>query len=216
MRNHHEKTRDMARTLPSSNIGVKDWRRNIHHSERGRVRAALQRARITHPDDLDGLSDAAVDTDHTKHRVHEMVQERRAVVSVGPILRWAEHHLDRNPDLGTFPADSLDYLASRLPYGVIGRPTAALIAKSARRAGNSRWDIDDPTVAVRDAVRRVMASGLHAELNRHLRNCLGASHPASSWKADDLRPTRFLGGWHDIDDFVAHVSNVWSYQALRV
>ena len=212
MRNHHEKTRDMARALFPSKLGVKNWRRNIHHSERGRVRVALHRARITDQDDLDGLSDDAVDANHTKHRVHEMVQERRAAVNVGPLLRWAEHHLDRDPDLGIFPTNSLDYLTSRLPPGVVGRPAATRIAKTVGRADTNRWIVDDSTVGVRDAVRWVMASGLHAELNCLLRKSLGASHPASSWKPDELRPTRFLRGWHDIDDFAAYGSNVKTYK----
>ena len=193
MRNHHEKTRDMARALLPSKLGVKNWRRNIHHSERGRARVALHRARITDQDDLDGLSDDAVDANHTKHRAHEMVQERRAAVNVGPLLRWAEHHLDRDPDLGTFPTNSLDYLTSRLPPGVVGRPAATRIAKTVGRADTNRWIVDDSTVGVRDAVRWVMASGLHAELNCLLRKSLGACHPASSWKPDELRPRH---SWH--------------------
>jgi hypothetical protein len=51
MRNDHEKTRDMARSLLPSNLTVKQWRRQIHHRERSRVRAELHRASFTDPAD---------------------------------------------------------------------------------------------------------------------------------------------------------------------
>jgi hypothetical protein len=120
MQNHHEKTRDMARSVLPSKLTVKQWRRQIHHRERSRVRAELHRARYS-PGDLDDFSDTATGVDRTKHEISEMVLERRDADKLGPLLRWAEYHNDHDPALRNAPvADRLEHFASRLPDGLIG------------------------------------------------------------------------------------------------
>ena len=129
MRNHHEKTRDMARSVLPSNLTVKQWRRQIHHRERARVRAELHRARFINPGDLDDFSDNAAGVDLTKHAVREMVVERREADKLGPLFRWAEYHNDHDPALRCAPvADRLEHFASRLPDGVIGSHAVGHIA----------------------------------------------------------------------------------------
>ena len=121
MQNHHEKTRDIARSVLPSNLTVKQRRRYIHHRERSRVRAELRRARLNSFGDLD-FGDNSIGVDLTKQWISEMVTERREADKLGPILRWARHHLDHDPTLRDAPmADCLEYFASRLPDGVIGR-----------------------------------------------------------------------------------------------
>jgi hypothetical protein len=121
MRNHHEKTRNMARSVLPSNMTVKQRRRHIQHRERSRVRAELRRARFTSPGDLD-FSDNSISVDLTKRWISEMVLERREADKLGPLLRWARHHLDHDPALRDAPmADCLEHFAFLLPDGVIGR-----------------------------------------------------------------------------------------------
>ena len=129
MQSHHEKTRDIARSVLPSKLNVKQWRRQIHHRERGRVRAGLHRARFTNPGDLDDFSDNATGVDLTKHEIREMVFKRREADNLGPLLRWAEHHNDHDPALRGAPvADRLEHFASRLPDGVIGSHAVGHIA----------------------------------------------------------------------------------------
>ena len=122
MRNHHEKSRDIARSVLPSSCCVKQWRRQIHQSERGRDRVALHEARSIFVDDLDDLFDvAACADDHTKHEIAFMVDDRRYADKIGPLQRWAEHHLHHTPALADASySDCLVYFQGMLPFGLIG------------------------------------------------------------------------------------------------
>lgn len=137
MRNHHEKSRDMARSVLPSKCCVKQWRRGIHQRERGRVRVALHEARSTFVDDLDDLFDAtACVDDYTKHEIAFMVDERRYSDKIGPLLRWAEHHLNHDPALADASySDCLVYFQRVLPSGLIGNHAVSHIEWVLWRAG---------------------------------------------------------------------------------
>ena len=129
MRNHHEKTCDIARSVLPSKLTVKQWRRQIHRHKRIRVRAELHRARLTNHGDLDDFDDNATGVDLTKHEISEMVLGRRDADKLGPLLRWAEHHADHNPALRNATINHcLEHFASRLPDGVIGHHAVEHIA----------------------------------------------------------------------------------------
>ena len=213
MRNHDEKTRDMARSVLPSTLDAKHWRRHIHHSERHRVRAALHRARTMDTADLGYLSDDGVDADRTKHHIFEMVQERREADKLGPLLRWAEHRVEHDPSLREASrADRLEYFRTRLPSGVTNRHALSHLRSVVDRTVVGRSVHRDESVTVLEAASWVMANGLHADLNDHLRSTFGPTRPVSPWKSDEDRPTRFLRGWHDVHDFSTSDSHTSNYK----
>ncbi len=145
MRNHHQKQRDMARSVLPSTLGsAAERRRRIHRRERAGVRAALREARRTgdgfddhldgHLDDhLDGHLDDHLD-DHlderlevgvdlvTRRRIAELVADRRSCDKVGPLLRWAERTVECDPVLAQADLDQcLAHFRRTLPVDLIGR-----------------------------------------------------------------------------------------------
>jgi hypothetical protein len=140
MHNHHEKSRDMARSALPSKCCVKHWRRRIHHRERGRVRAALHEARSTFVDDFDDLFDvAACADDHTKHEIAFMVDERRDADKLGPLWRWTEHHLHHTPALADATySDCLIYFQGMLSAGLVGSHAVGHIEVVLWRVGLGR------------------------------------------------------------------------------
>ena len=119
MQNHHEKARDMARSvLPST---TRRWARGerarIHRAERARTRALLHSlGRLADPDDFEGDL-----TWQPKRDMAEMIEERRSSDQVGPLIRWATRTVERDPNLASAPPQvRLAHFRCLLPPGVIG------------------------------------------------------------------------------------------------
>lgn len=97
MRNHDEKTRDMARSvLPSTRRrGARQDRALAHKAERSRLRSALQDlAGHDDPDDYEGEL-----TWEARRQIAWMVEDRRAADKVAPLLRWATRTIERDAAL---------------------------------------------------------------------------------------------------------------------
>lgn len=222
MHHHHDKSRDMARSvLPSTGRRrARQERAIIHRRERARLRHELH-ALSRHLDPLDFEGDL---TWRDRGEMDLMVGLRRAADKVGPLLRWAEVTIARDPVLrDASPSDREVHFASLLPPGLIGQhaishlertlghrgPGWAYLLRSGRRQGGT-WTDED-----RDRVAEIVAAGAHGELNRRLRAALGAavdrdagpsagtSIPSSGMIGRAQRPVRYLAGAHDIAAFVA-------------
>lgn len=120
MRNHHEKTRDMARSVLPSNArkGARKDRAVIHGRERAHERQILHDLR--RGVDPDGYGDLGV-SDRHRRDVTEMVWDRRAADKVGPLLRWAGRTVERDPKLAAASAQGREaHFRALLPPGLIG------------------------------------------------------------------------------------------------
>lgn len=230
MRNHHEKTRDMARSaLPSTRRrGARQDRALAHKTERSRLRSALHElAAYDDPDDYEGEL-----TWEARREIAWMVDDRRAGDKLGPLLHWAERIVERDPALRDAPYEAqLTYFARLLPDGLIGRHALQHL----------RFVLDDPTWAwwrrrstrpeprpsVREKVEAIVRAGRHGELNRRIRAATapysvrtvrtpahrlvdddhpapGILVPARSVVVREPARVRLLLGAHDIDEFVKH------------
>ena len=233
MRNHHEKARDMARSvLPSTRRrGARQDRALAHARERSCLRARLHDlASFADPDDYEGNL-----TWEARREISSMVEERRAADKVAPLVRWAERTVERDPVLREAAYDErLAYFRRLLPEGLIGRH--ALV--------HLHWVLDDeppwwlrrtlarpPTgPSYHEKVTAIVAAGRHGELNRRMRNSAGKYHlrtirvpahrlldedhpdpglliPATWTKVREPIEIRPLLGAHDIDAFVKDSSS---------
>jgi len=108
VRNHDQKTRDMARSvLPSTaRRGARKEKAIIRGKDRAHLRAALHEiATLDDPDDFEG------DTDRPFRRrdLEEMVYERRVADKVGPLVQWALRTVEadeRHPPPGRYVSSS--------------------------------------------------------------------------------------------------------------
>ena len=230
MRNHDEKTRDMARSvLPSTRRrGARQDRALAHKAERSRLRSALQDlAGHDDPDDYEGEL-----TWEARRQIAWMVEDRRAADKVAPLLRWAERTIEHDPMLRDASyEEQLTQFAALLPDGLIGRHALQHLS----------WVLDDPTWSwwrrrgdrpeaqptVRDKVEAIVRAGRHGELNRRIRaaeaplhvrtihtpahRLIDDDHPApgvfvhARWEESrEPQRIRALHGAHDIDEFVKH------------
>lgn len=227
MHNHHEKARDMARSvLPSTRRrGARMHRSHAHARERHRVRAALHEvATYDDPDDYEGDL-----TWEARRAISEMVGERRAADKVAPLMRWAERTVERDPVLRDASFEQrVAHFRRLLPKGLIGRHALTHLA----------WVLDpDPYwpwrphqnraqsgPTVRQKLEAIVKTGRHGELNRRLRHessgfysrrvrvpaqrIVDEEHPepgmlipAYTEVVNEPITTRFLLGAHDIDAF---------------
>lgn len=227
MHNHHEKARDMARSvLPSTRRrGARMHRSHAHARERHRVRAALHEvATYDDPDDYEGDL-----TWEARRAISEMVGERRAADKVAPLMRWAERTVERDPVLRDASFEQrVAHFRRLLPRDLIGRHALNHLA----------WVLDpDPYwpwrpqpvrpatgPTVRQKLEAIVLTGRHGELNRRLRHessgfysrrvrvpaqrIVDEEHPepgmlipAYTEVVNEPITTRFLLGAHDIDAF---------------
>ena len=229
MRNHNEKTREMARSvLPSTaRKSARLMRASIHGRERAQLRATLHALQaVGDPDDFEG------DLAWTARRdIEEMVDDRRGADKVGPLLRWAERLVERDPALAAAsPQDREVHFLKILPPGLIGNHAVSHL----------RWVLDDrrrtwsrprtgvPSTDV-ELVAEIIAAGRHGDLNRRIRSTVppvvvksvrlpakrvvDEDHPApgflvpARWVEERRRRhVRFLAGAHDVDAFVKDAS----------
>lgn len=227
MRNHNDKTRDIARSvLPSTaRKGARETRALIHGRERAKQRVVLHElGHDIDPDDVDTDVGSVLRRD-----LAEMVEDRRGADKLGPLLRWASRVIERDPALAAAsPEDREVYFRSLLPRGVIGNHAIShlrwILEDRPRRLGRGRAGArsSDPDVEV---VSAIVAAGGHGELNRRIRRGVAAfvtiavrlpperviddAHPAPgillparTVSEHQRRRVRFLGGAHDVDAFV--------------
>jgi hypothetical protein len=134
MRNHHEKVRDIARSvLPSTaRKAARRTRAQIHGRARAHERRLLHDLVRHHdPDDYEGTLGLA-----ERHRgdISDLVGDRRTADKVGPLLRWAERTVERDPTLSAAtPEDREVYFRRVLPQGLVGDHAVSHL----------RWVIDD-------------------------------------------------------------------------
>jgi hypothetical protein len=201
VRNHNEKTRDMARSvLPSTRRAwAREARRAIHHRERARLRSALAVARRDEPDDIE-VDLAFVDRGARR----DFVLDRRSGDKVAPVINWAVRTIAKSVDLRQLdPRDQLDHFRRVLPDNLIGRHAVSHLewvlvdraewqARWAQRRPSDRFDEE-----LASAVDRVLAAGAHGELNRALKHSYD-----TYWEPGDPRRV-LLHGAHDRDRFIA-------------
>lgn len=123
MRNHDQKTRDMARSiLPSTGRHLARKRKKIAAGRaRAQERALLDRL-VRRVDDLDGVEDRLDAYDVYPTDRAWLVNARRDADKVAPLIRWTEARVERTPRLaqGDFAARR-SYFASLLGDTVVGR-----------------------------------------------------------------------------------------------
>lgn len=173
MRNHDDKTRDMARSvLPSTARATARWRRaQAHRHERAHVHRLLgELRRFPHPDDFDG--DLRFEA---RRELCWMVSDRRASDKVAPLVRWAERTIERDPVLAAAPPEGREaHFRAMLPPGLIG--THALAHLSWAFGDRPRWwwaaatRSQPATLSDIELVEDIIAAGLHGELNRRIRS----------------------------------------------
>lgn len=240
MRNHSEKTRDMARSvLPSTaRKGARTTRVEIHGSHRVRERQLLhQLSRALDHDDIDIDIDGDCDAKRVQMTT-KMVRRRRSADKIGPLLRWAERTIEHDPKLlAGSPEDRAIYFRKILPPGLIGNHAMSHL----------RWVIDDrpvrwippqrrpTTVPLAQLAADIVAAGRHGDLNRRIRadvfpwemhreyvpaqRLIDAEHPApgilvpvrDTYERRRI-PIRYLAGSHDIEAFARDAP--WDVKAV--
>lgn len=231
MRNHHEKTRDMARSVLPSNArkGARKERAVIHGRERAHERQVLHDLR--RGVDPDGYGDLGV-SDRHRRDVVDMVADRRAADKVGPLLRWADRTVERDPKLLAASAQGREaHFRAVLPPGLIGDHAITHLHRlledgRTRRFGRARPRDPGADVAL---VLDIIAAGRHGELNRRIRGTglpmetsvvlrppyrlVDDDHPHPGMLVPrevtfvrSPRPVRYLAGAHDAEAFVGDAS----------
>lgn len=123
MRNHDQKTRDMARSiLPSTaRRGAGQRKKGSARRARARNNARLHRL-MGHVHDLDGFEEPLDRYDLDDVGWDGMVEDRRAADKVAPVIRWADARITRDPRLaaGDYWARR-NHFAALLGDTVIGR-----------------------------------------------------------------------------------------------
>lgn len=232
MRNHHEKARDMARSvLPSTaRKAARRTRASIHGRERARLRVELHSLRDA--GDADDFEGDLVWT--ARREIKDMVLDRRGADKVGPLLAWAERLIETDPTLSAATPDEREAHFRRvLPPGLIGNHAISHLwwvfddrRLAWRRAPLARASAPNPDVML---VAEIVAAGRHGDLNRRIRSAIASvvvsrvrvpaqrvvdeDHPApgmlvpARWVVERRRRhVRFLAGAHDVDAFVKDAS----------
>lgn len=189
MKNHSEKRRDMARSvLPSTaRRPARLEKRRIQHVERARTKDALRRMRrAEHPDDIS--ADLAwtnrPDRDH-------LIGSRRGADKVGPLIRWAEVLVKREPELAEADFEERRaHFATMLPPNKAGRHALSHLGwaidpaweaqRTERREHRARADrvAEERRDDLRNAVRIILALGGHRRLNEAIRRAT----PQFGWR----------------------------------
>lgn len=181
MQNRDEKITDVIRSvLPSTaRREARSAQRLIHRAARRKVKAALRAG------DVDVFADI-------RSRIDDMVWDRRAADKVGPLVRWALHHVRHDPRLREADvAERLDHFSHLLPDTTIGRHALSHIAwPLGRLDAQPREPWERPSCI--SAVRALYEAGHHGELNARLK----------------VQQRPLLGGAHDIERFAAKADTV--------
>jgi hypothetical protein len=212
VRNHDEKIKDMSRSvLPSTGRkSARDYRRRIHKQQRVRELAAVTAYhRVANPDSV---------TPDVRGRygpeITQMVWARRGADKIGPLVRWAKATIAVDPFLRSASrAEQVAYFARLMPDNTIGQHAVLHIRQALeweeRRARYTahRPAAPGPHVAEMERqLRRILETGLHAELNAALRRLAAAQEVRPHATPMPHRP---LLGSHDIEAFTKTMAR-WS------
>ncbi|MDT3440789.1 MULTISPECIES: hypothetical protein [unclassified Pseudofrankia] len=220
MRNHGEKTKDMAESvLPSTaRRSARQERRRIHQRQRARERnlMVVVRGNAEHDDGNADFREVIRRRDIT-----QMVWDRRGADKIGSLVRWAGSRVDRDDSLREASVDEqVQYFARLLPDNLIGRHAVQHIeSELEHRARSGEWRERRATLADRlrreraqlaDDLRTILDAGRHRELNQALRagylwEARGGSVGARP-HALAAAVGRLVLGAHDVDDFVTDVA----------
>lgn len=179
MRNHDQKSRDMARSiLPSTaRRQARERKQRSARDARVRNRARLQRLR-NHLDDPDAFEEALHRYDLTDTGWDGMVDDRRGHDKVAPLIRWAEARLTQTPRLadGGYRTRR-QYFAGLLGETVVGRH--ALGHLDHLFGDEDPWAYGsypgEPTWEEQREERRAVARAGHAERARLLNEVLAGA-----------------------------------------
>lgn len=208
MRNPHHKPRDLARSAlaSTSRRNVRELRSIAHGNERARVRARLHELRsLLDPDDYDGDLHYRALGD-----LDQMIGARRSHDKLGPLFRWAQAHVERDPGIAdATPIDKVHHFTQLLPNDLSGRH--ALSHLRWELGAEHSWFLSLPLAGppappepLDAEVEAIVAAGLHGELNRRIRVAAPTAEDESGVDAAEPRPLpprRYLAGAHDIADF---------------
>ncbi|WP_007520077.1 MULTISPECIES: hypothetical protein [Pseudofrankia] len=220
MRNHGEKTKDMAESvLPSTaRRSARQERRRIHQRQRARERnlMVVVRGSAEHDD-----GDADFREVFRRRDISQMVWDRRGADKTGSLVRWAGSRVDRDDSLREASVDEqIQYFARLLPDNLIGRHAVQHIEfaleyrarpgywRSYRAEQDARRRREHDQLAT--DLRAVLETGRHRELNEALRAGYLRQAGVRPCGAQPTVPVgavgRLLLGAHDVDDFVNTVA----------
>jgi hypothetical protein len=211
VRNHHEKIKDMSRSvLPSTGRkGARDDRRAIHKRQRARELAAVTTYR--RDPDPEGATPDVRGTYGPD--ITYLVWNRRAKDKIGPLIRWARATIAASPALrAASREEQVAYFARLMPDSTIGRHAVMHIEMALEwDARQEQRDASRHAVAasgsqaaqLQDQVRLILEAGRHAALNARLRQL--ADRQVVPPRAAP-RPYRPLLGGHDIEAFTAEMA----------
>lgn len=182
MQNHDEKITDIIRSvLPSTaRRDARATRKLIHRAARRKTRAALRAG------DTDGFVDV-------RGTIGEMVWDRRAADKTAPLVRWALHHVQHDPQLRDADvAERLGHFRQLLPDNTIGRHALSHIAWPLERLDAAPREAHRTSTDDAALVRGLVELGYHRELNARLK----------------IQQLPLLAGIHHVDRFAAMAGTV--------
>ena len=226
MERHHEKRRDMARSiLPSryrgAGRGLVQARRAHRHAIAQELRVLAAPGRLTRgwEDEVIERWDEAHDLRRTiDHEIRDLVEWRRAGDKLNPFIRWA---IATTADLPV--DDRLTALRATLPDGLIGDHAMSHLQRvpalrPAHDHDRSSWRVrravlaDEQKAARAQAyrdLRTILRDVVHApgglrDLNAVMKGCDRHVQRRSCEEAGCVR--RCLAGIHDVEAFIRDVS----------
>ena len=181
MRNHNDKTRDMARSiLPSTaRAGSRERKKGSARRARSRNRARLARL-ASHVADADAFQEALGCYDLDDTGWDGMVEDRRGADKVAPLIRWAQARIARTPSLaqGDYRVRR-SYFVAILRGTVVGRHAISHLDHLFGR--ENPWEFGrypgEPTLAELRERRRTEARTEHARRERLLDQVLAGAGP---------------------------------------
>lgn len=217
MRNHNQKSQDMAKSvLPSTRRkGARDDRVLIHKRERARVRAAA--GKIRNRADHDDRDDADLYF-RDKGAIRDMVSDRRSADKIAPLERWASRRVVMDPALRDQDwAGRMAVLRRAFPDNTIGRHALSHIEYAVGTPPHDQFryfarigrGVDDRADGINAAVATILSAGAHGELNRRLKREVPTTFirlvrtPRGKIVEAKDRPLRLLLGQHDAAAFAA-------------
>lgn len=217
-----DKTKDIIRgVLPATRNGAGTARKDIAATKRHGRRKVNERVRNIHSYD-DYMDDAADLEFYPDVAINDLKYRRRDFDNLGALLRWARYHCDHElkgrPDI-----EKYYWFKNLLPDSLQGRHALGHIKDACLEIEDEfsnypyfneayyaqrRKDFADAKQREHDELHEmivgILVNGYHKRYNQMLkRNQLD---PFIVWLKDmkqPLVPKRLLGGWHDVDDFVA-------------
>lgn len=189
MRNHTDKTRDIARSiLPSTaRRAARAEKRAGHHRARQVNRRRMQRlAQATHPDDVsDDLIDYRGDLDNRGW--DSMVENRRDADKTSSLRRWTKHHLANDPTFAALdPLGREARLLKTLGDTVAGRHAVSHVKDLIGEQNPYEYGISRyrrrPPVDHGAIFTAILAAGAEGPLNKAIKEHTPRGHRRHRWE----------------------------------